>query len=177
MSSSRISQVSLTQTPFLLCGHSQLLHLCSFMFSLPFGLLWVRSPHHLCGYCRLGWASLASPLEYSIPQISGIAISEKYTKKSLIKLLNLCIVPNTARLGLLAVVGGRRKKTPSFNDEGANASIVFHPTTGVCGVAPIIEFSPFLEHFGVGEQVAAFSVLVVHLFHNFHFLSFFVFVL
>jgi hypothetical protein len=96
------------------------------------------------------------------------------TKKSLIKLLKLCIVPKTARLGLLAVVGGRRKKTPSFNDEGANAGVVFHPTTRVCGVTPIVEFSPFLEHFGVGEQVAAFSVLVVHLFHCYQFLSFFV---
>jgi hypothetical protein len=46
--------VSLTQTPFLLCGHSQLLHLCSFIISLPFGLLWVRPPHHHRGYCRLG---------------------------------------------------------------------------------------------------------------------------
>ena len=33
----------------------------------------------------------------------------KYTKKSLAKLLNLCIVPNTARLGAQAIVGGRRK--------------------------------------------------------------------
>ena len=74
--------------------------------------------------------------------------------------------------------GSRRraahKKAPSFNDEGANAGVVFHPTTGVCGVAPIVEFSPLFEHFGVGEQVAAFSVLVVVSFHSFHFLSFFV---
>ena len=74
--------------------------------------------------------------------------------------------------------GSRRraanKKAPSFNDEGADAGIVFHPTAGICGVAPVVEFSPFLEHFGVGKQVAAFSVLVVHLFHSFHFLSFFV---
>ena len=70
--------------------------------------------------------------------------------------------------------GSRRRaaqKTPS-NVEGANAGVVFHPTTGVCGVAPVVEFSPFLEHFGVGEQVAAFSVLVVHLFHCYQFLSF-----
>ena len=71
--------------------------------------------------------------------------------------------------------GSRRRaaneKAPS-DFEGANAGVIFHPTTGVCGVAPIVEFSPFLEHFGVGEQVAAFSVLIVHLFHSFHFLSF-----
>lgn len=75
-----------------------------------------------------------------------------------------------------AGVRGRaaQEKTPSFNDEGADTGVVFHPTTGICGVAPVVELSPFLEHFGVGEQVAAFSVLVVHLFHNFYFLSFFV---
>ena len=74
--------------------------------------------------------------------------------------------------------GSRRraanKRTPSFNNEGANAGVVFHPTAGIRGVAPVVEFSPFLEHFGVGEQVAAFSVLVVHLFHCYQFLSFFV---
>jgi hypothetical protein len=98
----------------------------------------------------LGNHPLGLPLDYSIPHISGIAISEKYTNKSLIKLLKLCNITNTARLGLLAVVGGRRKKTPS-DVEGADAGIVFHPATGIGGVAPIIEFSPFLEHFGVGE--------------------------
>jgi len=71
------------------------------------------------------------------------------------------------------VVGGAPKKAPS-NFEGADAGVVFHPTTGVCGVAPVVEFSPFLEHFGVGENVSAFTILVVVSFHNFHFLSFFV---
>ena len=50
--------------------------------------------------------------------------------------------------------GSRRRaaqKTPSFNDEGANASVVFHPSKGVCRVAPVVEFSPLLDHFGVGE--------------------------
>ena len=67
--------------------------------------------------------------------------------------------------------GRAAEKAPS-NVEGANAGIVFHPRGGICGVAPIVEFSPFLEHSGVGEQVAAFSVLVVHLFHCYQFLSF-----
>jgi hypothetical protein len=69
--------------------------------------------------------------------------------------------------------GRAAKKAPS-DVEGANASVVFHPRGGICGVSAVVEFSPFLEHFGVGEQVAAFSVLVVHLFHSFYFLSFFV---
>ena len=68
--------------------------------------------------------------------------------------------------------GSRRraahKKAPSIS-EGANAGVVFHPRGGICGVSTIVEFNPFLEHFGVGEQVAAFSVLVVHLFHYYHF--------
>ena len=68
--------------------------------------------------------------------------------------------------------GRAAEKAPS-NVEGADAGIVFHPRGGICGVSAVVEFSPFLEHFGVGEQVAAFSVLVVHLFHSFYFLSFF----
>ena len=72
--------------------------------------------------------------------------------------------------------GSRRraahKKDPS-DVQGAKVLIVFHPGADIRGIATIVEFSPFLEHFGVGEKVAAFSVLVVHLFHYYQFLSFF----
>ena len=69
--------------------------------------------------------------------------------------------------------GRAAEKTPS-NVEGADAGIVFHPRGEICGVATVIEFSPFLEHFGVGEDVSAFTILVVVSFHIYHFLSFFV---
>ena len=69
--------------------------------------------------------------------------------------------------------GRAAEKAPS-NVEGADAGIVFHPRGGICGVATVIELSPFLEHFGVGENVSAFTILVVVSFHIYHFLSFFV---
>ena len=60
---------------------------------LPF--LRVRPPHHHCGYCRLGWASLASPVDTIIANISGIAIPENCTKELRILFANLCTLTNT----------------------------------------------------------------------------------
>ena len=73
----------------------------------------------------------------------------------------------------LDIRGRAAEKTPS-NVEGADTGIVFHPRGGICGVTTVVEFSPFLEHFGVGEDVSAFTILVVVSFHIYHFLSFFV---
>jgi hypothetical protein len=90
-------------------------------------------------------------------------------KKAKAKLCILSIDKKTARDNRSRAA----KKVPS-DVEGTDAGIVFHPGSGIGGVSAIVEFSPFLEHFGVGEDVSAFTILIVVSFHSFHFLSFFV---
>ena len=80
------------------------------------------------------------------------------------KLLKLCIVPNTARLGLLAVVGGRRIKKAPSDIEGAKALIIFHPGADVRGIATIIPLFHFFHHLFPGDQVTEGLVHVINLF-------------